>query len=108
MKTLKLTLAAVVLSAFTMTAQQDVKAATTKTEASKEVKAPHKVAEQNKADKKVAVKPTTVRDSDAAAQVAPGTATKKDAKMVKSKKAVLSQDEKAAKAAKATKKKKGN
>lgn len=102
MKTLKLTLAAVVLSAFTMTAQQDAKAATTKTEVSKEVKeevrAPHKMQEQKRAANKVVNKTTaTGQDSDVAKQVAPGTPTKKVTKKAKKAKAKgeLSQDEKA-------------
>lgn len=106
MKTLKLTLAAVVLSAFTMTAQQDAKAAT-KTEVSKEVKeevrAPHKMDEQRKAAElkkttKPAVKAAAGQDSDVAKKAAPGTVTKKAKTKVKAKakKAALTQDEKAA------------
>ncbi len=98
MKTLKLTFATVLLSAFTMTAQQDAKAAT-KTEVSKEVKeevrAPHKMQEQKRAANKVNNKATTGQDSDAAKKAAPGTPTKR----VVAKKTVLTSDEKAAKKA---------
>jgi Ni/Co efflux regulator RcnB len=102
MKTLKLTIAAVVLSAFTMTAQQDAKAATTKTEVSQEakeeVRAPHKMAEQNRATNKVAIKSATSQDADVVNQPAPGKAIKPIAKKAKAVKTVLTEDEKAVQA----------
>ena len=95
MKTLKLTLAAVLLSAFTMNAQKNADAAAVKSAA-------ETVQTKTEAPKQ-ATKAVQVKDSDAVSVKESSTTSKKVAKKAVVSKATIIENEKAEKAAKATK-----
>lgn len=103
MKTLKLTLAAVLLSAFTMNAQKNADAAAVKSAAETVQTKTEAPKQATKVVQEQATKAVQVKDSDAVSVKESSTTSKKVAKKAVVSKATIIENEKAEKAAKATK-----